>query len=653
MKRTRIGLLLHEYDLSFSRDFMDGADSWCREHDLDLVVFSARSPNWPFGFEYQHLSVYSMIRRHSVDALIVLTGIQCNYIKLDEYVRWLEPLRDIPLVSISIPLPGIPSVVADIVPGLTAVVDHVLHVHGRLAPLVITGPVDNPESVQRLDLVKKRLSINGIELDSSRILVGGFNTSASYNAMEQFLKGPHPEFSCVIALSDMMAMGALRALQEKGYRVPEDVIVTGFDDIKHASYHSPTISTVSQDMYGQSRFAASIAERLTRGESVPLVHEVPCRALFRQSCGCVAKLEPKINAVDESGNNVLWHVAFSGSPGYERFLIEDDVYRMRNYIARLNTVFTLSELLETLQHDLESFRIQSAALVLYDERITCKKEDEFMLPDHARLILSYDLDWPEMRDSEGVSFNPRQMLLPDGTFSDRRRKLVVTSMHQQEDLLGYLVFEPGKMSSGIYEILCVQLSHIISFDLVYMENLLIEENLGALREHLEKTNRELDSMSRVDELTGLYNRRGFLALGQQAIRMYQRMNKGGLVIFGDLDGLKYINDTWGHDAGDRALIAMSVLLRKAFRAVDIIARLSGDEFAVVAVESNRESYRNIRMRLDALLAEWNRSSGEPFCLSISLGSVSFGKGQYNLEKLLSGADRLLYDEKRKKRQARP
>jgi diguanylate cyclase (GGDEF)-like protein len=127
------------------------------------------------------------------------------------------------------------------------------------------------------------------------------------------------------------------------------------------------------------------------------------------------------------------------------------------------------------------------------------------------------------------------------------------------------------------------------------------------------------------------------------------MNLGGLVIFGDLDGLKAINDAWGHEAGDRAICAVADALKKAFRSVDAISRLSGDEFAVVAADTRVDGFPALRARIDEILRDWKGASGEPYALSISLGFVEYADDVRDLRHLLSLADTVLYAEKRKRK----
>lgn len=122
-----------------------------------------------------------------------------------------------------------------------------------------------------------------------------------------------------------------------------------------------------------------------------------------------------------------------------------------------------------------------------------------------------------------------------------------------------------------------------------------------------------------------------------------------MVIFSDLDGLKTINDTWGHDAGDRALRAIAGVLRNTFRSADVVSRIAGDEFAIVTVDASPGFLDVLNVRIQDLLEEWNENSGEPFELSVSLGAVEYAEGSSDLVELLSLADTLLYDAKRQKK----
>lgn len=162
----------------------------------------------------------------------------------------------------------------------------------------------------------------------------------------------------------------------------------------------------------------------------------------------------------------------------------------------------------------------------------------------------------------------------------------------------------------------------------------------------------LRSLSLIDDLTGLYNRRGFGDLGQQYLKLARRSGKNVTLIFLDVDRFKAINDSLGHHMGDRALLRIADVLRNTFRSSDIIARLGGDEFAVLAPEASGDPPEVLMHRVRGAVQEFNETSRDPYRLSVSLGSARFqGDPMVRLEDLLAEADADMYQEKRSKRGA--
>jgi len=173
------------------------------------------------------------------------------------------------------------------------------------------------------------------------------------------------------------------------------------------------------------------------------------------------------------------------------------------------------------------------------------------------------------------------------------------------------------------------------------------------RKHMEE---EIRALSLHDELTTLYNRRGFMTLAEHALKTASRMKKTVALIYIDVDNLKKINDAGGHKMGDRALIEIGFILRKSFREADIIGRLGGDEFSVLAMESTRMNVEVLTQRLQDKLELFNaRSSAEAgFNLSVSMGvSTREPDRPEAIEELLSRADRLMYEQKRNKKAGQP
>jgi len=157
----------------------------------------------------------------------------------------------------------------------------------------------------------------------------------------------------------------------------------------------------------------------------------------------------------------------------------------------------------------------------------------------------------------------------------------------------------------------------------------------------------LRTLSLRDELTSLYNRRGFQEHAQRQLLQAARTKRPASVFFVDLNGMKTINDTLGHEVGDRALVVTARLLTGAFRESDIVGRLGGDEFAVFAADCDIDGTRAVRERVARHLGELNQAGSEPFQLSISVGTAQFDPMHpAELDALLETADREMYERKR-------
>src|SRR5919106_828564 len=161
--------------------------------------------------------------------------------------------------------------------------------------------------------------------------------------------------------------------------------------------------------------------------------------------------------------------------------------------------------------------------------------------------------------------------------------------------------------------------------------------------------RDLRDLSLLDELTGLYNRRGFVTLATQDFRIARRARQHLLVAFGDLDDLKGINDAWGHAEGDEALRDVARILRQAFRESDLIARIGGDEFAVLVRSAEANSVEVLRQRLNDQLQQFTRRAKRRYQLAMSLGFAHRAATSVaSIDSLLRAADRALYQEKRRR-----
>jgi diguanylate cyclase (GGDEF)-like protein/PAS domain S-box-containing protein len=166
---------------------------------------------------------------------------------------------------------------------------------------------------------------------------------------------------------------------------------------------------------------------------------------------------------------------------------------------------------------------------------------------------------------------------------------------------------------------------------------------------IKKREEELLTLALTDDLTDLYNRRGFFILAKQELKIANRMKRGILVLSVDVDNLKGINDGCGHREGDTALKDTADILRECFRESDIIARLGGDEFLVFMIESTPSDIEILAKRLNMCLEEQNTKRERRYTLSLSMGVAFFEpKSSYSLDEMLVQADSKMYEQKRLK-----
>ena len=161
---------------------------------------------------------------------------------------------------------------------------------------------------------------------------------------------------------------------------------------------------------------------------------------------------------------------------------------------------------------------------------------------------------------------------------------------------------------------------------------------------------ELRSLSITDELTGLYNRRGFSALAEHQLKISNRIGQGHFLLYADLDGLKNINDTIGHKGGDRVLISTADILRTTFRNSDIIARMGGDEFVVFPIGIDGDDIDMNVSRLQNTIEVHNSKEAPASRISLSVGVAFYDpESPCSVDELLAKADNAMYENKKLKR----
>ncbi|OIO39415.1 MAG: hypothetical protein AUJ72_00800 [Candidatus Omnitrophica bacterium CG1_02_46_14] len=189
------------------------------------------------------------------------------------------------------------------------------------------------------------------------------------------------------------------------------------------------------------------------------------------------------------------------------------------------------------------------------------------------------------------------------------------------------------------------------------EFFLLAEGINHMASELKKSRQALEEqmefirqLSLTDPLTGLYNRRGFVSLMDHQVDVAVRNKKKIVIIYADMDNLKVLNDSHGHEYGDRAIVKIADFLKDAFRRSDIVSRVGGDEFAIALTDSKEGEAESIRQRLIERIASYNLEQKDPYPIGLSIGIVNAEPNEAKeIDKLLSQADQLMYEEKKLKK----
>ena len=231
-----------------------------------------------------------------------------------------------------------------------------------------------------------------------------------------------------------------------------------------------------------------------------------------------------------------------------------------------------------------------------------------------------------------------------------RVTMVAFPLFVGDDLYGILVVDTDSRNFSNISPIANQLSITLKSLLLIEGQNKAKKTLQNSLEQFMRDNSLLDAMSKSDELTGLYNRRGFLDYTQKALTDLQNKGKKTLVCYADMDNLKMVNDKFGHDEGDFSLREIAAVLKETFRSTDIIGRLGGDEFVAFAIVGVDNCENVIKKRINEILKRHNENAGKPYPIDMSTGVYEFEcSPDIDIYSVLDLADEKLYKEKSAKK----
>ncbi len=573
---------------------------------------------------------------------------------------------------------------ADNTSGMEAVVRHVIVDCGVRRPLVVRGIPHQPDSAEREAVVRRVFDEHGITLDDELFVDGHFHRDNAYHGVAELLRN-RPQartLDAVIALNDRSALGAMDAVTEAGLRVPQDVVVTGFDDDPLSAVSVPALTTVTQDLERQGELALTLLLRvLDEGAAnVPTGEvRVPTRLVTRASTARTGGRRPSPTIPAPRTEQTATTKPPVSALGAHQLMDEIAALDTITDIARAFTACdTLDELGRELVAALPSLSITRCFLALTDgplARIVLAHAPDDVPNDSPEHELDHDPEHdPSTSQASADSpsagsevFDAGQLLPPRLRHHLSQGALTLQPLSTERGERGYLLFQQDAADRFVGDALRLDLSRTLE-SLAHTAELaertrtlkaLVAQRTEELEleaqtrrraeDELRKLNDELRARLHIDGLTGLCNRVGFDTALSTEWSSHSRSRSMMSLLMIDVDYFKRYNDAYGHLAGDECLRQLARCLREAVhRPDDVVARYGGEEFAMILPHTDEHGASVIAERVRAnlratALAHEASVSGQ---VTVSIGSASLvPHSRPEWDRLIAAADAALYEAK--------
>ncbi len=547
----------------------------------------------------------------------------------EEVLNMVKQYSKCPVVSIRREADDYHTVLIDDENSMESITEHLIEEHHFKDLFYVSGIKGHPDAVKRLNCFKRTLAKYGLELKEENLYHGDFWRGSGDRIVDTIIErrkgGKLPE--AIVCANDYMAISVCHALQARGYEIPKDVVVTGFDDIDEVSYTIPTITSVKMDVKEMAEMASNMFIRLSQKKKVDKYEYVKTTVIPRQSCGCC-----------ESSTKILTKALRNYFDLWQRQRSE----HLQSCFMSLDTV--VSSDVDTLNSYIEKYignndYYKDFFVVLNDypwETI----ENEKMVGYTDEVVLRTAFVDTKRLENIKIKF-PRSEILPDKFISDEPKAYYVIPLHFQRASFGYAVIDyfPGGTIGSFYEFMLVSICNAL-------------QHMRAKRRS-EALIDKLQSMYVTDVLTGLKNRHGF---DVESHEMYDRVvneNRTMAIIGIDMDGLKTINDTFGHGEGDFALKIIADAIRSAAFTDEQGFRVGGDEFEILAMDYSENSIRKFIKHFVDYLEDFNSKSDKPYNVRASYGYfICNSDPSFTLTEWLSFSDDRMYEMKENNRATR-
>lgn len=538
----------------------------------------------------------------------------------DKVIKKLREAK-CPVVSISSYVEGFYNIEFDDAEGIRILTEHLMDVHHFKRIGFMAGYLTHPDAQVRLKVFREVMKERGLPEDGAGVFEGDFWFHKGEEAADFFLSGDErPE--AIVCSNDYMAVSLTTAFKNRGIRVPEDIAITGFDGTIEGQESLPHITSATRERMEIADKTLRLLIAKAEGKPFDETMRILPKPIYTQSCGC-KKLDYRreaenINHVYEINRNFSYNL-----------------YDAESAMLKLNKINDLEEIEDVFTECSVNFGDFSTFLLMMhvdrDGRISC--DSDYISPSgRFTPILWVDKENEYVRTDELFR---RGKMLPRAK-TERPHFYYIMSTHCAERMFGYALLEME--ASDIFN----------EFYNVWLLNLALTLETFLKNDRINKLIGTLEDLSIRDGLTGMLNRRGFDELSRESIRSFDNMRTVCTMVI-DMDGLKHINDEYGHYEGDRAIKVAANIITRCCDSGEICARAGGDEFYIFAPEYSENKLDRFVDKLVTITADYNAHSNKPYEVSLSYGSLlSECDNMGRIEDFLKISDSRMYEQKMSK-----
>lgn len=622
-----IAVIIGEIAFVSRSKIMDGIVDAAKKNGDNIILFTCE------GFIFHHLKDYSdgeyniftLPTFENFDGIIIdLDSIQNE--KMREYLYDNIKNSNVPTVSFNTEIADTNQIVFDNERGFEQLVKHLVVDHNIKDIHYISGPFENRDAKERFNIFKRILLENNITIADENVYESDFNFSGGKEIAHIYINKEKKLPEAFVVANDFMAIGLMEELKANGIKIPEDVLVTGYDNCDIAAYTTPRLTTVDRGEYASGVLAYERLIENIKGLKSDCKDVIYGTPILTGSCGC---------CINEDENCKLTQSVVD-----LKIHMDDSLDLLKGLSLGFSHMSEISHFQQIFEKYIKQIGMETFYFCQCGSRESYYEELE-MMANQGRIkrnqTVYQDTVWCPFAYENGEwhsypSYSKKLLFPPSSNVKKDGGYYIVMPVHQGKICIGYSII--GNFNNRVSGRV---LQHLV---------LGIDAALGNIRKNDIMTSMlaKINHKWQYDELTGLYNRSGYVNNAMHLIDIAKSDGDGICVIFFDLDGLKKVNDEQGHEAGDKYIKSMADLLKTCADDTDIVCRYGGDEYIVISVQ---HSWDDCVKKLNSITSYIK----EP--LSASVGCVfDVVTGMDELNLLIEEADKRMYEYKKNKKRER-